>query len=75
MNYSYQLTVDTVKDDNGNQFKTYGILIKDCNDSVVDLFPKLFFCRKKALDFVDYCNILQPDISHILNIIDDLFVI
>ncbi len=75
MNYSYQLTVDTVNDDKGNQLLTYGILIKDCNDTVVELFPNLFFCRKNALDFVDYCNILQPDISHILNIIDDLFVI
>lgn len=63
----FRLRKDIVLDEEGNRHPTYGMDVYGCIHSVPDIFTD----KEKMQLLIDRCNLFQPEMEHVQDVIVD----
>ena len=74
MSIRYILRTDTVTDEDNQRHTVYGITAIDSRGAEQEMFPDIFFDKKKAEDFVNICNSEELELIHLADVIEDILV-
>ena len=74
MNYTYRVCTDSVNDENGKTFLTFGIALFK-GQKILKYFPSISIHRERVLKLVDLCNRFDLNPIHIEDVIEDFFFV
>ena len=72
MVYTYRMREDPLRDEQGIEWKVYGIEAVDSAGNILCCFPDIFFDRERAKAFVRSCNVQRVELLHMQDVIDNV---
>ncbi len=71
MKYIYRMTTDTIYDDEGKEYFTYGIEALNKEGRAIDSVADVFLDKRRAENFVELCNRRKLCVIHLRDAVED----